>query len=242
VSTFLTGWHCKFRPNNEGVDITTLPLKDILGEIKKNTTVKITLVQPESADNIVSPDAPFPGTALTSPALPFPEHPGVDHRPQSIFVVNESEHADGDEAEVAAPRVISLSTADGQSLGLKIAPNASGVGLCLGGCEEGGQAEATGMVQVGDTITHVNGVDISAMPLPEILAEIKKDETVTFTLVQPQSAASDATVAATGPLSQTETVRVMHLLMDGAWFIKVQFLLCFAWIRLSVHHGFCRQP
>jgi hypothetical protein len=67
-----------------------------------------------------------------------------------------------------------------------IAPHPSGVGLLLTGCVAGGQAEATGMVCEDDMITHINGVSIVQLAMPDILDLIKSSTAPKFTVQQPE--------------------------------------------------------
>ena len=153
-----------------GTDIQQLPMAEIVPLIKATTSPSFRLragdgSEGEGEGGVAS--LPPPPPPPRSSRLPPP--PALD----------------------LAPRHIELDS--GKSLGLSLMPNVSAKGLTIQGCEPGGQAEATGQVRTGDSITHVNGVDVRAMTAQEITAEIKKGSTVMMTLQQPDPGPHAAT-------------------------------------------------
>ena len=66
------------------------------------------------------------------------------------------------DADDADTKSVSLTTADGKSLGFKLRKASSG-GVAIKSLDAGGQAESLGTINVGDVIVKINGTDVSAM-------------------------------------------------------------------------------
>ena len=103
-------------------------------------------------------------------------------------------HTDGSSAgllggarrSTTAAREATMSTENGQTLGMQLKPgSANGRGLSVHAVTAGSQADATGSVYAGDVVTHVNGIDVVAMPIGEITALLKSSPTCTLRLVTP---------------------------------------------------------
>jgi hypothetical protein len=86
-------------------------------------------------------------------------------------------------SHVSKSNSVVLSTAGGQTLGFKLVKNPqTGAGAAVKSLDIGGQAEATGKIEAGMVITHINGQDISAMTMKEIGPIIKSSDQVTLVL------------------------------------------------------------
>lgn len=87
------------------------------------------------------------------------------------------------ETDVGSPGTVILDTLDGKTLGLTLMKNPStGKGAAIRALDDGGQAEATGKISVGQLITHVNGTDVTKMTMKEIATIIKSSNTIKIVL------------------------------------------------------------
>jgi hypothetical protein len=155
-----------------GVDVTTMLVTEIMPLIKSVEEVTFrfspALTEGEGEGDTTAP-APAPDVAAAAAAAVDPD--------ANASATTNAVKGEGDTSCVArtAGRTVAFDRSRGRSLGMRMMPNpATGLGIAVERVLPREQAEGTKQVFDGDVITHINGADVSQLPVMEALGVIKK--------------------------------------------------------------------
>jgi hypothetical protein len=150
-----------------GVDVTTMLVEEFIPLIKSVEEVTFRFSPTEGECDTKAP-APAPAPDVAAAAA-------VDANASAAAIAVKGESDTSCVPGTAAGRTVAFDRSRGRSLGMRMMPNpATGLGIAVERVLPREQAEGTKQVFDGDVITHINGADISQLPVMEALGAIKK--------------------------------------------------------------------